>query len=134
MIDETLIQEIDNMHKVANDAQQHKNFNSYMNVFTDNLQYKQLSGKTIEKKQLANDVKRYFERVKSISGSYQRKEINSNAGKVTEKLIQHSQVSIRVFVFFSKNWTVEREAIYDWVKENSEWKIYRVEVLAEKIF
>jgi hypothetical protein len=134
MITETLLQEIDNAHQLAHDAQLHKNFNAYMKLFTDDLQYKQLGGKTIGKKQLANDVKRYFDRVKSISGSYQRQEINSSAGKVTEKLIQHSQVTIRIFIFFSKNWAVEREGIYEWVKENSEWKICRVEVLAEKTF
>lgn len=134
MIDETLIKEIDNAHTAANDAQRNKNFDLYMTVFTDDLQFKQLNGKTIGKKQLANDVKSYFERVKSLSGSYQRKEINTAEGKVTERLIQHSEVSIQVFIFFSKKWTVEREGIYQWVKVNSEWKICDVKILAEKIF
>jgi len=133
MIDETFIKEIDSAHKAANNAQQDKNFDLYMTFFTDDLQYKQLNGKTIGKKQLANDVKSYFNRVKSLSGSYHRNEINAAAGKITERLIQHSQVSIRVFIFFSKKWTIERDGIYEWIRVNGKWKICRVEVLGEKI-
>ena len=134
MIDETLIKEIDNAHKAANNAQRNKNFDLYMNVFTDDLLYKQLNGKTIGKEHLANNVKSYFNRVKSLSGGYHRKEINAAGGKITERLIQYSQVSIRVFIFFSKKWTVEREGIYEWIRVNGKWKICSVEVLAEKTF
>ncbi|PWK78521.1 hypothetical protein LX99_02365 [Mucilaginibacter oryzae] len=133
-MDNTLLEAIDNAHIAANEAQQNKDFDFYMDFFTDDLQYKQLNGKTIGKKQLAANVKHYFNRVKSLSSSYQRTEINFSANEVTERLIQHSEVSIRVFVFFSKKWTVEREGIYKWKLIDGAWKIFKVEVLREKIF
>lgn len=133
-MDNTLLEAIDNAHIAANEAQQNKDFDFYMDFFTDDLQYKQLNGKTIGKKQLAANVKHYFNRVKSLSSRYQRTEINFSANEVTERLIQHSEVSIRVFVFFSKKWTVEREGIYKWKLIDSAWKIFKVEVLREKIF
>jgi len=134
MIDETLIKEIDKAHFASNEAQLDKDFDLYMSIFSAELQYKQLNGKTIEKKQLANNVKSYFDRVKSLSSSYQRTEIDFTDGKITETLIQYSEVSLRIFIFFSKKWTVEREGIYEWIKEKDQWRIGRVEVLEEKIF
>ena len=105
-----------------------------MDTFADDLQYKQTNGKTIGKKQLATDVKRYFTKVKSLSGNYQRTEISFQEGKITERLTQHSEISIRVFIFFTKKWNVERKGIYKWKIINGDWKIFNVEVLNERIF
>jgi len=134
MVDETLLKAIDNAHAIANKAQQDKNFDKYMDTFADDLQYKQTNGKTIGKKQLATDVKRYFTKVKSLSGNYQRTEISFQEGKITERLTQHSEISIRVFIFFTKKWNVERKGIYKWKIINGDWKIFNVEVLNERIF
>lgn len=134
MVEETLLKAIDNAHAIANQAQQDKNFDKYMGTFANDLLYKQINGKTIGKKQLEADVKRYFTRVKSFSSNYQRTEISFQEEEITERLTQHSEVSIRVFIFFTKKWTVERKGIYKWKMINGDWKIFNVEVLNERIF
>ncbi|WPV00565.1 hypothetical protein SNE26_02140 [Mucilaginibacter sp. cycad4] len=134
MIDDTLLKTIDDAHIIAKKAQQNKELDLYIDIFADDLQYKQLNGKTIGKKQLAADVKRYFNRVKSFSSNYRRTEFSFSEGKVTERLTQYSEVSIRVFIFFTKKWTVEREGIYEWKMIKDSWKIFNVEVLNERIY
>jgi len=133
MVNEDLINEIDSVHKSANDALRLKQFDRYMECFSDDLQYKQLNGKTIGKKQLVNDTRHYFGRIQNYSGSYKREDYSIEKNSITERLIQYTKVSIRVFIFFSKNWTVEREGIYQWVKVNDSWKISRVDILKEKL-
>jgi hypothetical protein len=134
MTDAELSKEIDNTHIAANEALKNKKLDAYIHFFDDGLQYEQLNGKIIGKAKLADDIKIYFNRIKSYSGSYHRKEINISEDRVTEILTQHSKVVLKIFIFFSKNWTVEREGIYEWIKVNGNWKICKVKILAEKVF
>jgi len=134
MIDAELTKEIDNAHIAANEALKNKKLDAYIHFFDDGLQYEQLNGKTTGKVKLADDIKLYFNRIKSFSGSFHRKEINISEGRVIEILTQHAKTTIKVFIFFSKNWTVEREGIYEWIKVNGNWKICKVKILAEKVF
>jgi hypothetical protein len=133
MDNEDLIKQIDGVHKSNNDALALKQLDRYMDCFSDNLQYKQLNGKIINKKRLIEDTQRYFDRIKNFSSRYERNEFSTEDNKVVERLIQYAQVSIRVFVFFSKKWEVEREGIYEWVKIDNCWKIAKVEILKEII-
>lgn len=63
---EKILKEIDEMHQFTNEALGQKRFDSYINVFSDNLTYKQLNGKIIDKKQLAKDTAFYFSRFKTL--------------------------------------------------------------------
>lgn len=134
MIDAELAKEIDNAHIAANEALKNKKLDAYIHFFDDGLQYEQLNGKTIGKVKLADDIKKYFNRVKKVSSSFQKKEFNISEGRVIERLVQNTKVSIKVFIFFSKSWTFEREGIYEWIKVNGNWKICKVKILAEKVF
>ena len=134
MTDAELSKEIDSAHIAANEALKNKKFDAYIQFFDDSLQYEQPNGKIIGKAKLSDDIKLYFNRIKSYSGSFHRKEININGDKVIEILTQHAKITIKIFIFFSKNWTVEREGIYEWIKVNGNWKICKVKVLAEKVF
>jgi 3-phenylpropionate/cinnamic acid dioxygenase small subunit len=134
MIDAELTQEIDKAHTAANEALKNKKLDTYIQFFDDGLQYEQLNGKIIGKAKLTDDIKLYFNRIKSYSGSFHRKEINTTGDRVIEVLTQHAKITIKVFIFFSKNWTVEREGIYEWIKVNGNWKICKVKILAEKVF
>jgi hypothetical protein len=134
MLNNEMINEIDIIHKEANNALKNKQLDLYVGCFGDDLQYKQLNGKTIGKKKLITDIRKYFNRIRNFSGDYERKEFTVENDKIIEKVVQHSKVAIKVFIFFSKNWTIEREGIYEWKKIRNVWKIVKVEILKERIF
>ena len=134
MLSNEILNEIDVAHNDANIALQNRKFDSYISHFGDDLQYKQADGKTIGKEQLVKNIKNYFNRIVNFSGHYERKEFTIENDKVVERIIQHSKVSLRIFIFFLKNWTIEREGIYEWKKTDSLWKIIKVEILSEKVF
>ena len=129
-----LISEIDAIHKVANNALRQKYLYAYIGVFADKLAYKQLNGKIIGKRQLIKDINFYFTRIKNYTSEYERKDFSAGDDIITERLIQKAIVSIRVFIFFSKRWTVEREGVYEWEKIDGTWKIVKVEIIKEKTF
>ncbi len=134
MNSEKILEEIDKMHHMANESLRQKKFDSYINFFSDNLKYKQLNGMIRDKTQLAKDTAVYFSRLKTTSSQYERKSYSIDENKFTENLIQKATASIRVFIFFTKTWTVEREGIYQWSKREGIWKIEEVEILSEKVY
>lgn len=129
----TVIEDIDQSHLKANQALQNKEFASYMNIFSDDLTYKQMNGKSINKGQLSNDTHKYFARIISYSNNYERIHFSMENDFFIEKLVQKATVTIRVFLFFSKKFKVEREGIYKWKKVDNVWKIAEVEIVNEKI-
>ncbi|MDB5122859.1 MAG: hypothetical protein JWP94_988 [Mucilaginibacter sp.] len=130
---ELLLEEIDKAHQLANNALKNRMFEEYINFFGDELKYKQLNGKTIGKASLANDIKLYFNRILNYTSSYDRLSFTLEKDTLIEELIQHLNISLKVFVFFSKNWKVQRKGIYQWKNINNEWKIVVVEILEEKL-
>ena len=128
-----VVKEIDKMHLAANQALKNKDFDTYIGYFSDDLKYKQLNGKTINKNQLSNDTKRYFYHIKSFDGIYNRLSSSFENDSFIEKLAQDATVTTRVFIFFPKKWVVRREGTYKWKKVNGDWKISDVEVTNEKI-
>ncbi len=131
---EKILKEIDQMHQFANKALGLKRFDAYINIFSDNLSYKQLNGKIIDKKELAKDTAFYFSRLENSQSQYERKDFSIEENRFTENLIQKATSSIKVFFFFTKKWTVERVGIYEWIKIEDNWKIEKVEILSEKIY
>jgi len=131
---EKLLEEIDNMHQLANELLGQKRFDSYINLFSDSLRYKQINGKSIDKKELAKNTALYFSRLKSTISQYERKSYSIDENRFTENLIQKATASIRVFIFFTKKWTVEREGIYQWSKREGTWEIENIEILSEKVY
>ncbi len=134
MDNQKILKEIDEMHQFSNEALGQRRFDAYINIFSDNLTYKQINGKTIDKKELAKNTASYFSRLKSSKSRYERMNYSIDGNRITENLIQKAIASIRIFIFFTKTWTVEREGIYEWVKNDENWKIEKVEILNEKIY
>ncbi len=133
MVANPTIAEIDNARLAAYLALEKRDFATYMGCFSNDLKYKQLNGKIIDKRQLSNDTKRYFDRIKTNTGRYDRLNSSIDGGLFTEKIIQKTTVTIRIFILFSKKWTVEREGTYKWKKVDGEWKISDVEITSEKL-
>lgn len=126
--------EIDAAHASANEALQQKDFAAYAQHFADDLSYTQLDGRTIDKTRLVRDISVYFNRIKKVTNAYDRISFEVLPDKITELLHQKSHIAIKVFVFFSKKWTVEREGIYEWKKNKDRWEISTVKILAEKVY
>ena len=97
MVD-TTIQEIDAAHKAANNALGLKQFDNYISVFADNLEYKQLNGEIIGKQRLTKDIKNYFGRIRKSSGEFERIDFSNENGKIVEKVLQRAKATIRVFI------------------------------------
>jgi len=130
---ELLLAEIDNSHSIANDALKNRMFENYIDVFGDDLKYKQLDGKIIDKARLSTDIKFYFNRVINYTSSFDRLSFMIEKDVIIEELIQHASISLKVFFFFSKTWKVQRKGIYKWKSIDNSWKIINVEILEEKI-
>ncbi len=129
-----ILKEIDKMHHDANEALKQKQIDNYLKVFSDTLEYKQLNGKVIDKNKLCKDIVFYFDRIKALDTQFSRTEFSINDNTFTEKLIQKAITSTRVFIFFTKKWTVEREGIYHWRINNNTWEIEKIEIISEKTY
>lgn len=66
---DAVIKEIDHAHVSANDAMRKKDFASYADHFSNDLKYKQLDGRTIDRTALMGDVASYFGRVRSTTAT-----------------------------------------------------------------
>src|ERR1700733_13335522 len=94
---ELLLAEIDNSHSIANDALKNRMFENYIDVFGDDLKYKQLDGKIIDKARLSTDIKFYFNRVINYTSSFDRLSFMIEKDVIIEELIQHASISLKVF-------------------------------------
>jgi hypothetical protein len=75
-----------------------------------------------------------FSCLRHQNSQYERKDFSVDGNRFTENLIQRAIASIKVFFFFTKKWTVEREGIYEWIKIDGSWKIEKVEILNERVY
>jgi hypothetical protein len=65
-----LLVKIDNIHDKGDTAILQKNLPAYMSIFSDDLEYTQIDGKTIKKAQFLKDQKAYFSRLVYSNSSY----------------------------------------------------------------
>jgi hypothetical protein len=94
---EKLLAKIDQVHQKGQIAIQQKNLEEYMSMFTDDLHYTQMDGKTIGKGQLLNDQKRYFSRIVHAHSHYERISFEFKGQEFEETLWQDAELSIRIF-------------------------------------
>lgn len=132
--DDALIAELDETHATAKRAFVAKDIAAYQDCFTSDLQYTQPDGRVIGRGQLMSDVRKQFARVHSCSTEYHRQSFSRHSDhRVTELLSQSAWIELRVFVFFTKRWQVERKGEYTLRKDGERWRIEKVVVLSEDI-
>jgi hypothetical protein len=125
-------EEIKRLRELSFAALKRKDINEYLNIFSEDLKYTQLNGKTIGKKQLTNNTKSYFNRVHSVFTKYEVISKEFNEEEYIEELTQETSVLIRGFIFLLFEWKVNRKAIYTWQNIKNNWRITSVKVLSEK--
>lgn len=107
MNSESVINQIDEIHRLSKDALTQKKIDLYLAVFSENVRYKQFDGKIIDKKELRRNTETYLHRLKTVKSEYERKKYSLEGSRFTEHLIQKATASINIFIFFTKKWTIE---------------------------
>jgi hypothetical protein len=116
----------------ARDAFLRRNLALYLDVFTEDLEYKQPGGKVIGREQLGRDVRRQFRAFSSIDYlCWARQSIEQDGDVVVEVVKQEARATIRAFLFIIRRYEVLRTSKLWWVQRPSGWRIRRVEVLDE---
>ncbi len=132
--DEQLTADLDAAHAAAIDAFSEKDVSAYRDCFTPDVEYTQADGRVIGRDQLMRDVQAQFNRVHSLGTSYSRQSLTKHSDdRVTETLTQSAWIKLRVFVFFTIHWSVERSGDYSWRKVDGLWKLERVIVRSENV-
>jgi hypothetical protein len=128
-----LLIKIDTIHERGHAAIQKKNLEEYLSIFSDELEYTLIDGKTIDKAQLLIDQKAYFSRLVYSNSRYERLSFELKGNEFEEILQQNAEIAIRVFIFLKKTWKVSRKGIYSWTLHENDFKIKKVKILEEKI-
>ncbi|MCZ4243420.1 hypothetical protein [Pedobacter punctiformis] len=127
-----IIKEIDEAHKKINGALMNKNTNAYLSCFDESLNYTEANGETLNKKQLAIDIDRYFNKTREISTTHYRIKSAVEGGIFSEKIARKSVLQIKKLLLFSKKQTIQTEEIYHWKNIDGIWKIIKVEITLEE--
>ncbi len=123
--------ELDLCHEKAIDAFRRKDLRAYMALFTDDLSYRQSSGKVIGRDQLANNVAAQFSILHSAESSFMREELVVSGYEATEQLKQIATLTTKHFRIFYRTWMMERQGRYVWVRTDQGWCIRQVDILKE---
>ncbi len=129
-----LAAELDALRAHSQQVYSSKDIDAYRELFTADLQYTQPDGKTIDRSQLMKDVEEQFARLHSMGTTFIRHSLKLHSdGRVTETMAQSSWIKLKVFLFFKRQWNVERYGEYTYRKIGSSWRIEKVVVLNEKV-
>lgn len=129
---DSIISVIDEIHKKANEALEAKDIKFYMDHFDNGLKYTNATAVSIDKKQLAIDLEKYFKGVKEYTTSYYRIKSTFEEDIFTEKIARKSIVIKPNLLVFSKKQTIQTEELYQWRNINREWKVIEIEVVLEE--
>ena len=102
---------VDDLHTKANQDIKNKSLGEYMSVFSEDLRYTQVNGKTINKKKLTEDQRKFWSRIIELNSKVERLDCHYDGDLFTETLTQIATVSIRVFIFFRKNVVLQHQAL-----------------------
>jgi hypothetical protein len=124
---------LDQAHAIAQSALNAKDLDRYMAVFSRDLAYKQLNGKTITWQQLRRDVADQFARMTKAEGKFVRERLEYKGTDVIEYATQNATAEERIFFVFKRVWRIHRRGIYTWSKINARWVISKVDILEERV-
>lgn len=81
------------------------------------------------------DVRNQMSGLRSARMEYERRSFKRIAeNRVTEVVSQRAWVDFKVFLFFTKRWSLEREGAYTWVRsEDGRWRIEKAVVRSEAV-
>ncbi|WP_316802626.1 DUF4440 domain-containing protein [Pedobacter nototheniae] len=127
-----IIKAIDEAHKDINEALTTKSATTYLSYFDEGVRYVEANGEILDKKQLATEVDRYFNKTNKVDTTHYRIKFSFEEGVFLEKIARKSILLVKKLLFFSKKQTIQTEEIYQWKNINGRWKIISVEITLEE--
>ena len=129
----TVIAYLDGKHAEARLAFERKDLVAYTAIFSPQLRYHQLDGKTIGRDQLMRDVRSQFRRLSRVHSSFVREQLDVSDDRVTEVLIQAASAGATAFLVVHRTWAISRKGQYIWKKTEIGWQIDEVFVIEENV-
>lgn len=125
---------LDAAHAEAQRAFRAKDVAAYMSRFAPDLEYTQLNGKTIGRRQLARDVVRQFRSVRAVDSSYRRESLEVSGERAVEVVVQDAVAEVGAFLgVVRREWRIRRRGRYLWTDTGDGWQIAHVHVLEETV-
>ena len=127
--------ELDAAHERARRAYDRRDATAYIDMFHEDLEYKQRDGRTIGRNQLASDVRVQLSRMHAATTSFHRRtlDIDGDGRAAVEVVDQHATFETRAFWLIHREWIVQRHGRFEWIRTAAGWRIRRVEVITEDI-
>ena len=126
-------QALDAAHRSAKAAYSRRDPLAYMELFADDLAYRQADGNVIGRDQLAKEVKAQLSMLDSAETSFTREKLEVVGDEATEVLRQIATVTTKHFIVIRRTWNIDRLGKYVWRNTEQGWRIKKVEVLKEKV-
>ena len=127
--------ELDAVHERARKAYLERDLAAYLGTFHEDLEYRQVDGRTIGRERLERDVRKQLGRVHAAATEFRRDmlEISPDGVSAVEEGEQHARFEVRAFAVVHRAWSLRRRGRYEWVRSTAGWQIRRVEVLQEEM-
>ena len=127
-----IIEKIDALHQMENEALQTENAEAYFSVFDYSFQFSGGNGKTLNLRDYKADVQKLFSDAKNIETSHYRVKSTFENELFTEKVARKSVIIKSNLLLFSKKQTIQTEEVYQWKNVGGEWKVISIEVVLEE--
>ncbi|WP_231460609.1 MULTISPECIES: hypothetical protein [unclassified Pedobacter] len=127
-----IISEIDAIHRKIDLALEQKDVGAYAYFLDESIDYKNADGTILDKAGLFEEVKRYFDSLKSLSTSHYRIKSSFDNEIFIEKIARKSVVHQSNLLIFTKKKTTQTEEIYQWKQFGPEWKVISIEITLEE--
>ena len=127
--------ELDAAHERARRAYAARDLATYMDTFASDLVYRQRDGRSIDRDQLAIDVRVQLRRAASAASEFHRTALKLGVNEISasEEGEQCATYEVRAFGIVRRIWNVRRLGRYEWSRGEVGWQIRRVEILYEEI-
>ena len=125
---------LDAIRASAQRALLEKDLVRYMSLFSPQLTYRQLDGRTIDRTRLAHDVQRQLETLESPGSRSQRQSLELTDMGAVEIINQEASATATAFGgLLRREFRVRRKGRYVWTQTAGEWYIAEVEILEEQV-
>jgi hypothetical protein len=124
--------ELDAAHQRVRAALDARDVDGYLAALRPSLTYREVDGTQIDRSHLARAVQAQFSRAHSIRSRFERQSLEITRHGATEVLRQEIAFVARAFRFLHREWRVTRLGQYDWVRDDSGWRLEAVRVTSEE--
>lgn len=127
-----LLSELDRRHRVSWEAFDAQDLDAYMDLFSPELIWRGIDGRTIDFATLRRQVRVQFERgIKRTSSLYEREAVSVDGEEVIETLTRTSDVTLNAFGVVRRDITLQRRGWYRWSQLSGKWRVAEAKMTSE---